>query len=85
MAPIVHGLEDKYGEVLEFVYLDIDDPGTEPFQEALNYNRRWRPFIFLVTTDGEIIGDPFIGYTDGAVLDQAILDFLIGEGAIPAQ
>ena len=81
MAPIVHGLENKYGDTVEFVYLDIDDSGTEPFQEALNYNRRWRPFIFFVTPEGEIVGDPFIGFTQGDVLEQALIEFLNAEGA----
>lgn len=82
MAPIVHGLENKYGDVVDFVYLDIDDADTEPFREALDYNRRWRPFIFFVTPQGEIVGDPLIGYTRGEVLEQALVDFLSSQGAL---
>ena len=45
MAPVVHGLEAKYGMYLDFVYLDIDDPATQEIRDQLNYSNRWRPYI----------------------------------------
>ena len=80
MAPIVHGLEQKYGDQVRFVYLDIDDPATESLQTALSYNRRWRPFIFIVDANGEIIltasGDKsiWIGVVPGEILELGILN-----------
>ena len=83
MAPVVHGLANKYGDKVNFVYLDIDDERTMPFQEMLNYDRRWRPFIFLVSSDGDIIGTPIIGIQPGTVLEQAVIDLLVQEGVAP--
>lgn len=80
MAPVVHGLEDKYGSYLDFVYLDIDDPATQAIQDQLSYNSRWRPFIFFVNAEGEVVGSPFIGYQDGAVVETALQDFLVQQG-----
>jgi len=38
MAPVVHGLEQAWGDAIQFVYLDIDDPRTEPFRRQLGAN-----------------------------------------------
>jgi hypothetical protein len=83
MAPVVHGLENKYRDKIDFVYLDIDDDRTLPFQEMLNYDRRWRPFIFFVSSDGEIVGTPIIGVQSGQVLEQSLIDFLVSQGVTP--
>jgi hypothetical protein len=80
MAPVVHGLEDKYGQYLNFVYIDIDNPDSQPLQEQLGYSTRWRPFIFFVNENGEMVGDAFIGYQDGAVLETALQQFLVEQG-----
>lgn len=80
MAPVVHGLEDKYGAYLNFIYLDIDDPDTQPLQEQIGYSTRWRPFIFFVNENGEMVGDAFIGFQDGAVLEAALQEFLVEQG-----
>ena len=53
MAPLVHGLEDQYGERMNFVYLDIDDPATKPFKDDLGY--RSQPHFFLLDRDGRIL------------------------------
>jgi thiol-disulfide isomerase/thioredoxin len=68
MAPIVHGLEAEYGERMNFVYLDIDDPDTDPFKEALGY--RVQPHIFLVDERGKILRE-WLGRADEADLRQA--------------
>jgi hypothetical protein len=54
MAPVVHGLEQEWGERIRFVYLDIDDPRTDPFKDALGYFVQ--PHYFLLDREGEIIG-----------------------------
>lgn len=82
MAPIVHGLEQKYGSQIRFVYLDIDDPATESFQAALSYDRRWRPFIILVDGNGDVLmtsaGEQsiWIGVVPGVVLELGLLNAL---------
>jgi hypothetical protein len=79
MAPVVHGLEEKYGDQVRFVYLDIDDPNTQALQEALEYNRRWRPFIVILDGDGNIILDDagqkhlWIGVIPGETLELGVL------------
>jgi thiol-disulfide isomerase/thioredoxin len=53
MAPLVHGLEDQYESHMNFVYLDIDDPDNETFQEALGY--RTQPHFFLLDPNGVVL------------------------------
>ena len=53
MAPIVHGLESEYFGQINFVYLDIDDPGNDEFKQALGY--RVQPHFYLLDQNGEII------------------------------
>jgi thioredoxin-related protein len=53
MKPIVHGLEAKYSDRINFVYLDIDDPNTAGLKTDLNYIGQ--PQYILVDGDGKII------------------------------
>ncbi len=53
MAPIVHGLEVEYAGEINFVYLDIDDPGNEQFKKELGF--RYQPHFLLIDGDGNII------------------------------
>lgn len=53
MKPIVHGLENEYGEQIEFVYLNIDDPETAAAKEKYGY--RVQPHFFLVDEDGQVV------------------------------
>jgi len=53
MKPIVHGLENEYGERIEFVYLNIDDPETTAAKEKYGY--RVQPHFFLVDGNGEVV------------------------------
>lgn len=50
---MVHGLEDEYGEQIEFVYLNIDDPSTEEAKQKYGY--RVQPHFFLVDANGEVV------------------------------
>jgi hypothetical protein len=52
MRPIVHGLEDRYGDRIDFVYLNIDDPSTAQAKEQYGY--RVQPHFFLVDSSGQI-------------------------------
>lgn len=49
----MHGLEAEYFDMVNFVYLDIDDPASDPFKLALGY--RYQPHIFLVDEDGNLL------------------------------
>jgi hypothetical protein len=82
MAPVVHGLENKYSEHMNFVFLDIDDPATEPLREELGFSRSWRPYIFFLNSEGEIIGQTLIGTQPGEVVEQAIIEVLVEDGVI---
>lgn len=79
MAPVVHGLEDKYGGYARFSYLDIDDSANDEIREIMGHEYRWRPFIFFVDSQGEVVNF-YIGYTPSYTLEQALVDFLVGEG-----
>ena len=53
MKPIVHGLEAKYGDRIQFTYLDIDDARTDGIKAALGY--RVQPDYFLLDGEGNVI------------------------------
>lgn len=70
MAPILNGLEDLYGEKINFVFLDIDDPANGLYKILMDGNQL-PPIFFLVNGDGEIINS-WTGYVDQAVLEFAL-------------
>ncbi len=53
MQPIVHGLEAKYRDRILFTSLDIDDPNTSSFKQALRY--RVQPEFFLLDGQGHVV------------------------------
>jgi hypothetical protein len=53
LAPVVHGLERDWKDRIHFVYLDIDDPQTEPFKRALGY--QYQPHLLLLDADGNVV------------------------------
>jgi len=76
MAPVVDGLEQLYGDVVNFVVLDIDLDGPDqngPFMEALNYSPRIRPGIYILDPDGNVI-EFWFGVVDGKVIQQVLVD-----------
>jgi hypothetical protein len=58
MKPIVDGLENEYGERIDFVYLNIDDPETAAAKEKYGY--RVQPHFFLVNAEGDVV-DEWLG------------------------
>ena len=82
MGPVVHGLENKYGDHMNFVFVDIDDPQSEALRKELGFNRSWRPYFFFLNSEGEIIGQTLIGVQSGEVLEQAIIEVLVADGVI---
>lgn len=73
MAPLVHGLEDKYKSQVNFTYLDIDDDNTQRFKDTLEYY--YQPHIFLLDADGNII-QQWIGFVRQDELETALMDAL---------
>ena len=70
MAPIVHGLEAKYTDRINFVYLDIDDANTQRFKDALDYI--YQPHIFLLDENGSII-QQWVGYVSLTELETVLV------------
>lgn len=81
MAPVVHGLEDKYKDYLDFSYIDIDDPDGDALEEEVGYDRRWRPYIMLLTSSGESY-KIFIGVISGEEIEVEIQKLLVSEGVL---
>jgi thiol-disulfide isomerase/thioredoxin len=73
IAPTVHGLENIYGDHINFVYLDRDDPNTFQFQEQLGYI--YQPHFFLLDPNGFVLGQ-WRGYVDGVELQRALVSAL---------
>ena len=71
MAPTIHGLANLYGDQVNFIFLDRDDPATYGLQDQLGYI--YQPHFFLLDADGAIIGQ-WRGYVDGEVLQQALVE-----------
>jgi thiol-disulfide isomerase/thioredoxin len=69
MAPTVHGLETLYGDQINFIYLDRDDPATFGLQEQLGYI--YQPHFFLLDPHGIILAQ-WRGYVDGIELQRAL-------------
>jgi hypothetical protein len=65
----VHGLEAEWGDRVNFVYLDIDDPNTQPFKAALGY--QYQPHLFMVDGDGTVL-QQWVGFVDEGTLERAL-------------
>jgi hypothetical protein len=70
MAPVVHGLEAEYGDRVNFVYLDIDDPDTLPFKQQLGYI--YQPHLFLLDGEGNVL-EQWVGFTTGGQLEAGLM------------
>ena len=70
MAPVVHGLEARYSDRIDFVYLDIDDPRSAPFKSRLGY--LVQPQIFMLDGQGVIL-QQWLGMVSEADLEAALL------------
>lgn len=73
MKPIVHGLEAKYGDRIQFTYLDIDDSRNDSFKKTLGY--RAQPQYFLLDGSGNVVQQWF-GYVPEDWLATAFEDVL---------
>lgn len=67
MKPIVNELESEYGNQIEFVPVNIDDPDSAALKQQ--YGFRYQPHFLLVSADGEVI-EEWLGYTDAGFFEQ---------------
>ena len=65
----MHGLEQQWGDRINFVYLDIDDARNDDFKRQFGY--RYQPHIFLLDGQGQIV-DQWIGRVSGETLLAAL-------------
>jgi hypothetical protein len=64
----VHGLEQKWGDEINFVYLDIDDSRTQEFKRQLGY--QYQPHLFLIDGQGNVV-EQWLGYVEAQDLEPA--------------
>ena len=69
MAPIVHGLEKKYSDRVDFLYLDIENLATAEARTRLGFTAT--PHFFLLSPDGAVLGE-WQGVQDRSVLESAL-------------
>ena len=69
MAPIVHGLEKRYSERVDFLYLDVEDSATTAAKSRLGF--RATPHFFLLAADGTVLGE-WQGVQERSVLQEAL-------------
>ena len=69
MAPVVHGLEQIYGDRIDFAYLDIEVPRNDSFKKQFGY--RVQPHIFLLDGSGEIT-QQWVGLVSAEELGAAL-------------
>jgi hypothetical protein len=50
---VVHGLEAEYGDRINFVYLDVDDPANKALLQTLG--RRSQPEFYLLDGEGTVL------------------------------
>jgi len=70
---VVHRLEIDYWGQVEFIYLDIDDQGSTPFEQQFGF--RYQPHLILLDGNGNVVQE-FVGAQPEADL-RAALDQLI--------
>jgi len=68
MAPVVHGLEQQWGNRINFVYLDTDDPETADFRRQLGF--AYHPQFFLLDGRGQIVNQ-WAGFVSEAMFVSA--------------
>lgn len=49
----MHGLESKYGNCVDFIYLDIDNAATKNAKDRLGYLAQ--PHFFLLDKAGKVV------------------------------
>ena len=52
LRPIIHAAQDEYGDMVDFIYLDIDAPNTKDLQQKLTFTGL-RPTIVFLDAEGK--------------------------------
>lgn len=65
MAPVVHALEARYKDRIDFVYLNVEDPATRDLKAKLGYTLITRPHFFLIDGSGNILAE-WVGFVSEA-------------------
>jgi len=73
MAPIMNRLELEYGDQINFIYLDIDNPANDRIKKLLKY--KTAPQFFILGTTGNVIKQ-WRGYVDESEITQSIESLL---------
>jgi thioredoxin-like negative regulator of GroEL len=66
MAPIVHGLEQQYGDRIDFLYLNVEDARTAAPKARLGY--RATPHFFTLTAEGRVL-EQWQGIEEASVIE----------------
>ncbi len=74
MRPVIHQLQDKYGAMVDFVYLDIDAANTKALQQKLAFTGL-RPTIIFMDSEGKEVSR-LMGEQTEQTLEQHIMDLL---------
>jgi hypothetical protein len=69
---MINSLEDRWGDQLNFVYLDVDDPATSKLRRDLHYRSTQlsEPQFFLLDEAGKTLKS-WIGVVESAELEEA--------------
>jgi hypothetical protein len=69
----VYGFEQQFGDTIQFIWLDVDDPTTLPLREHFDIVRRTR--YVLVNGEGEVV-QRWIGYLNEPEVEEALEAFI---------
>ena len=69
MKPVVHGLEDQFGDQIRFAYIDVDDPASSQLKSELGYTKQ--PEMYVVDGDGNVV-EEWSGFVEQDVLVAAL-------------
>ena len=68
MAVVVNGLEDRYKDQINFIYLDLDDPANSLFKRMIG--NRLPPIFYLLDTRGNVLAE-WEGYVPASEFEAA--------------
>jgi thiol-disulfide isomerase/thioredoxin len=77
MRPIIHDLQDEYGLIVDFIYLDIDAENTKALQKQLTFTGL-RPTIIFMDPNGKEVSRLVGAHTRQELAEK--LDELVGVG-----
>jgi len=73
MVPVVHRLQEKYQDQVNFVFLNADNPNTYDIQDE--FRVKYRPEFYLVGPDGKVL-KKFIGNTTFERFEEEFIKYI---------